>query len=251
VASTDHSQPSYGVDYDDSYPLVRRLLHAPYVGLAVAGADGQDPDGNRIVDELRHGLLELGIEPPSIHTTSCTIGRSADAGELLAYVVGGALAIVAAIKNVDDAVTVVRKWWRALKRWRTELGSGHFTTEALKLACVDDLIERYGLKQLPRCDLMIATSAVGQFFDGTWRAIGPTYVVIPDPENERTHLYVAGADGEILHYALLPAFFGADDLRFLRGPATSAGASLEGSVVVPEEQHWDRDGGDGRRIRRT
>jgi hypothetical protein len=246
----DHDQPAYGVDYDDSYPLARRLLHAPYVGLVVAGPDGQEPHKEWVVEELRCSLLALGIEPPSVHATDCTIGRSADAGEVLVYVVGGALGIATAVKNVDDALPVVRKWWRALKRWRAELGSGHFTTEALKLACIDDLIGRYGLEQLPRCDLMIATTAVGQFFDGTWRTLGPTYVVIPDPEAERTHLYVAGPDGDILHYALLPAFIRADDLRFLRGPATSAGAALEGSVVIPGEQHWDRDDGGGRRIKR-
>lgn len=239
MTDDDDDDLMYGVGGDESYPLVRRKLQAPYIGFSVGSGDADAGEVRHIRQTLVDALKDEGLETPGVRMTSWDVGRSASAAEILAYVV----VVASGIKQIDDAIPVLRKWWRALRAVQAKLGRVSFTSEALKLACIDDLVERHGPENVPRYDLMTTMASVGQFGDGTWRRLGPTYVVVPDPKNRRTHLYVVRSDGEILHRADLPAFVDDEELKFLMGPATTAGAEQEAEELVPTKRDWDRKRG--------
>ena len=231
---------------DSSYPLVRAQLHAPYLGISVPAPDGGEELEARLSEFLHAAIDAQGLERPKITVSSWDVGRSAGGVEILACVGLGLAAVVAmaaGIKKVDDALPVVRKWARALSSAVSRLHRAHFTVEALKLLCVDDLLERFGEGELPDMHLMATAAIAGQFGDGTWRVIDPHYIIIPDRINGRTHLYVVQADGAILHRAELPDFYpridGLDPVDDgLVGYTSNASAVSEESVVDERSRAW-------------
>lgn len=227
-------------EMDESYPLARRVIHAPYVGLTVGSGEAEPAEVAAAQAAFETSLVEEGISVESIRATVWNAGRSASACELLLYVGGGICAIAAGIKQIDDAIPVLRKWWRAIKKTRDKLRARQLTAEALKLACIDDLASRYNQQTAPELDRIIVGAGAAQYGDGTWSLTSPVYIVIPDKEHDRTHLFVVRTDGEVLHHSELP-YFHHDLDEFRLGPISSAGAATELQAVPEGERDWDKD----------
>lgn len=224
---------------DDSYLLTRRRLHAPFLGFGVFSGNAQPEEVAHLQAALQEGLTAEGLTAEGVNATVWTVGRSAAAHEILLYVGGGIVAIAAGVKQSDEAIAVLRKWWRAIRRARDRLGGGSLTLEALKLACIDNLAARHGERAAPELDRIVAGAGAAQYQDGRWLPTDPAYVAIPDPGNDCTHLYVVRFNGEILHHATLP-YFGADELeRFRLGPLSDVGAASESQAMLHPDQDWD------------
>ena len=210
---------------DDSYPLSRELVHRPCIGWTLRGA--ADPE---TVERTRAVFLEElsteGLPQPSIRVTQWNVGRSAQGSELLLYVAGGIFALAAGVKQIDEAIAVLRKWWRAVKRAHTRLGGRRLTTEALKLACIDDVAEVHGGNAAPDIDSILATPGAAQYADGTWLPTSPVYIVLPDRTNLRTYLLVVRGDGEILYRAVIQYFHDDRPEEYRLGPVLNV-ASVE------------------------
>lgn len=221
---------------DDSYPLSRELVHSPCIGWAMRGA------ANRATVEQATAVLleELraeGLPETDIRVTEWKVGRSAQGAELLIYVVGGVVAAAAGIKQIDEAIPVLRKWWRAISRAHKRLNGRRLTIEALKLACVDDVAEVYGTTAAPDVGSILTTAGAAQYADGTWSPTNPVYVILPDQRNRRTYLRVIRGDGEILYRAVTPYLHDDDWERFRLGPVVSAGAVDEADASARSNQH--------------
>ncbi len=227
---------------DDSYRLVRRTLHAPYLGLGIGSGNAEPDEVASLRAAFQQALAAEGLSADDVKATVWPVGRSAAAFDILLYVGGGLFAIAAGIKQTDDAVAVLRKWWRAIKQTRDKLGGGLLTVEALKLACIDDLAERYGQRAAPELDRIVVGAGAAQYQDGTWWPTSPVYVTIPDRGNDCTHVYVVGLDGEIVHHAVLPYFRTDESEPFRLGPVSDAGAAGELQAMPRPDQDWDADG---------
>lgn len=229
------------VGADDSYPLVRRLLHAPLLGLVVGSGNAEAEEMAAVRKIFQEALAEEGLDGDAVELSLWPVGRSAAAYDVLLYVGSGAVALAAGIKQTDDAVAVLRKWWRALTRARTRLESRLLTAEALKLACIDDLADWFGPHLGLELDRIVVGAGTAQYQDGTWLLPGPLYIAIPSRSDHCTHLYVVGVDGTILHRSRLPYF--PDDLeKFRLGPLSDAAASSEARAISAEPEDWDTRG---------
>ena len=220
---------------DDSYALARRVLHAPDVGLVVDGSNAVP----LAVTALQEALAGEDMVGDGVEASAWYVGRSAQAISILLVSAGSVITIAAGIKTVDEAVDVLRKWWRAIKRARDKVDAQCLTMEALKLACIDNMAEHYGRSVAPDLDRIVAAASAAQYGDGTWRPTGPAYIAIPDRKNDRTYLYVVGLDGTVIHHAVLP-FFQPDDLeQFRRGPLSDAASADEQHGSGGLEEDWD------------
>jgi hypothetical protein len=212
---------------DESYALARRLLYAPYFGFVVGRGDLSPAELASLRDDFAETLTTEGVAVTDTDATSWDIGRSAAAYEVFLYVSGGIASVAVAIKQADDAVAVLRKWWRALSRARRKLGGGQLTVESLKLACLVDIAERQQGHASPELDRIVAAAGAAQYGDGTWHLADPVYVAIPDRLADSTYLYVISLDGTILHRSVLPYFAGSDLEKFRLSIVSSAGAARE------------------------
>jgi hypothetical protein len=212
---------------DESYPLARRMLFAPCLGFTVGRGDLAPTELVKLRDEFAETLEAEGVSAKNTDATSWDIGRSAAAYEVFLYVSGGIASVAVAIRQADDAVAVLRKWWRALSHARKKLGGGQYTVESLKLACLVDMVERQKKQASPELDRIVAAAGAAQYGDGTWYLADPVYVVIPDRTADLTYLYVISLDGTILHRTVLPYFAGSGLEEFRLGMVSNAGAARE------------------------
>jgi len=198
------NHPDDSLEEDESRERTHLLLRGQCVGLVIPNEDFDE----EFVEAAKATFATCVPADPrrKVKTETWDIGRSASAAEIVVYVGAGVVALAGGIKSLDEAAQILRKWWKALKKVRRKYRRGYFTREALKLACIDDLIDRLGKDNLPRYDLMTASTAIGRFDDGTWTPVYPHYFLIPDPKRQVTFLYVVDADGAILHRADLPYF---------------------------------------------
>ena len=237
----DHEDyAEYEIGHDESYDATRSANHAPYVGIRAVTGVGDDEGESSYRETVATALKGEGLEA-ELYYAEWDVGRGASAVEIMVYSVTGVFALAKGVKALDEAIPIIRKWWRALRKARERLGDGQFTREALKLACVDDLVDRFGTENLPRYDLMSAATTSGQFFDGQWGNVGPHYFLIPDPARNITHLYVVKESGEILHRGELPCFLDDESTDMLLGPVCETSAVSEEAALVPRLQNWDRD----------
>lgn len=228
---------------DESYALARRLLYAPCFGFVV-GRDDLGPDElASLRDDFARMLTAEGVAAKDTHATPWDIGRSAAVYEVFLYVSGGIASVAVAIKQVDDAVDVLRKWWRALCRARRKLGGGQLTVESLKLVCLVDIAEGQKGHAFPELDRIVAAAGAAQYGDGTWRLADPVYVAIPDRLADTTHLYVISLDGTILHRSNLPYFAGSDLEEFRLGIVSSVGSAREPELAIEPDCEPGSNGG--------
>jgi hypothetical protein len=85
---------------DDSYPLARRVLHAPYIGLTIGSGEADPAEVASARAAFESSLAEEGLSSGSVRATTWNSGRSAGAFQILLYVGGGIFAIVNGIKQV-------------------------------------------------------------------------------------------------------------------------------------------------------
>jgi hypothetical protein len=198
------NHPDDSLEEDESRERTHLLLRGECFGLVIPNEDA-DHEFAKAAKAVFAAFMPA--EPRrQVKTETWDIGRSASVAEIVVYVSAGVVALTGGIKSLDEAAQILRKWWKALKKMRRKYRQGYFTREALKLACIDDLIDRFGKENLPRYDLMTSSTAVGRFDDGTWTPVYPHYFLIPDPTRKITFLYVVDAVGSILHRSDLPYF---------------------------------------------
>ncbi len=222
-----------------SYTVVRALIFEPDFGVCLGAGDLDEEVRNQIRESLKLELSAEGIES-DITVKEFSVGRSAEALSIILLLGGGAVASLAAVKNIDDGILTLKKWGRALRKWlkgREDVAA--LSVETLKLMCLVDLAERVPRAQ-PCFELIRASAFGSQWGDGTWRLIAPIYVVIPDKsEPPVSHFYLVSPLGEILHYNTTPPFELKEAEKYQHGPVQQLAAPKEPQRFLPRTIRTD------------
>jgi hypothetical protein len=213
----------------ESYALLRRLVHGGKIEMSLSyeaeGLDEEDDLNGVISRELDEALAEQGLarsEPVGVD--SYHVGRSAGSVDLIVHIGGTVLLVLGGAKVVDEGAKVVRQWAKSLKRLHGKWRSVIFSVEALKVFCLDDLLERHGKESVPVLELVTHHVGAVQSGDGRWQLATPVYICIPDESRRCTHLYVISTIGEILHWGRATSV----RTRRCARAATSAGSPARG-----------------------
>lgn len=173
-------------------------------GVWFESGEGIDPETDEPEGEKARRLIEEELRAEGVPATfqpgrEYSLGRGAGwVGILVA-----AVAVFAALKNIDDGIGVLGKWIRAMKRAASRLNASGYTAGFLKACCVEDVGKRLG--SLEDVELSMVT-CVAALAEGEMEAalIASHYTVtVPVPARRKAFIFVITQLGEILDSAEL------------------------------------------------
>jgi hypothetical protein len=184
-----------------SLAVQRDRLETPALGLVASCGD--DPE--EVIAEagpiLAEELAREGLPTAKYETRSYTIGRGWSATEVVILVT--ALAhILSKLKSIDEGVSTLGKWVRAIRAAAGRLNAG-YTVSFLKAVCIEDAMRQLGVDE--QIDVQLLTASVA-WVDGDQEAavvVGHYTVTIPIPARHRTFVYIINDDATIIDRAEL------------------------------------------------